>query len=87
MYADTISGVMPCQSATIGWKHHDGIDQNAIHARHAKKANFQHVDGSVGSYSPSEIARRYRFSYNTLGVDANSGYAPVTRYAYQVVIP
>ena len=82
-YADTISGVAQEQISNYFFTNDDKITDHAIHLRHGKKANVNHIDGSAGSYSALEIAARYRFYWNEQGLGTRSGYIPKTRYFYQ----
>ena len=80
-YADTIAGTGGAkQVMNFAFKNGNATTSNSIHLRHANKANVNHIDGSAGSYSAAEIARRYRFYYNEQGLGTNSGYSPNVRY-------
>lgn len=86
LYADSISGSgVNRQIAVFSWSYNQAATTNSIHLRHSKKANIQHADGSVGSYNAREIAKRYRFYYNSKGLDAASGYSPAVRYYFKVI--
>jgi len=87
-YADTINGDNKggFQIMNFSFTYNQSAQTNAIHLRHAKKANIEHIDGSVGTYGAQEITNRYRFYYNSQGIGTNSGYAPAVRYTYQVVV-
>ena len=77
-YADSISGSgggKQIANFDIAWQ--QTYQTNAIHLRHAKKANIEHIDGSVGSYGIADISKRYRFWFNTE--------RPALRYYYQVI--
>ena len=85
-YADTISGTGGAkQVMCFTFQNSNTSTSNSIHLRHANKANVNHIDGSAGSYSAAEIARRYRFYYNEQGLGTSSGHSPNVRYYYQVV--
>ena len=85
-YADTISGTGGAkQVMCFTVQDSNTATKNRIHLRHANKANVNHIDGSAGSYSAAEIARRYRFYYNSQGLGTSSGHSPNVRYYYQVV--
>jgi len=86
LYADTIAG-QPASTQMMNyfWQNTNSTTAHSIHLRHARKANIQHIDGSVGTYGAQDIAKRYRFFYNTVGPGANSGYSPNVRYYYQIV--
>ena len=85
-YADTISGTGgEKQTMCFSFQDNNKIESNGIHLRHANKANVNHIDGSAGTYSAAEIARRYRFYFNKLGLGTNSGHSPNVRYYYRVI--
>ena len=84
--ADTIAGTGGAkQVMCFSFQNSNTATSNSIHLRHANKANVNHIDGSAGTYSAAEIARRYRFYYNEQGLGTGSGYSPNVRYYYQVV--
>ncbi len=86
LYTDTISGATKNrQIAVYSWSYQQTASTHAIHMRHSRKANIQHADGSVGSYTAAEISKRYRFYYNSTGLDAASGYSPAVRYFYNIL--
>ena len=87
-YADTIAGTGGAkQVMNFAFKNGNATTSNAIHLRHANKANVNHIDGSAGTYSAAEIEQRYRFYYNDKGLGTNSGHAPTVRYYYQIIVP
>ena len=86
-YADTINGSGGGkQVMTFTFNNANTADKNSIHLRHARKANVNHFDGSVGSYGAAEIVKRYRFYFNDQGMGTNSGHHPNIRYYYRQVI-
>ena len=87
-YADTIAGTGGAkQVMNFAFKNGNATTSNAIHLRHANKANVNHIDGSAGTYSAAEIDQRYRFYYNDKGLGTNSGHSPTVRYYYQIIVP
>ena len=65
----------------------DRARSHGIHLRHARKANIEHIDGSVGTYNAIDIARRYRFYYNEGGLGTSSGFAPIAKYEARIAAP
>jgi len=87
-HADTIAGTgVERQMLNFSFTNTNAATSNAIHLRHSRKANVEHIDGSVGTYNAPEIASRYRLYYNKLGVGTNSGYSPNVRYHYGIIVP
>ena len=82
-YADTISGAAEEQISNYFYTNDEQITDHALHLRHGKKANVNHIDGSAGSYGALEIAVRYRFYFNSQGLGTQSGFIPKTRYFYR----
>lgn len=84
MYADTIAGSGKAkQIAIFQWENENTATTNALHLRHSKKANVQHLDGSVGSYNRQDIKNRYKFFAK--GYSGN-GYSPCVRYNYKEIV-
>ena len=88
-YADTITGSGEIRQIQNFFFNNESnrAGSHGIHLRHARKANVEHIDGSVGTYNATDIARRYRFYYNSVGLGSSSGYAPIAKYEYQVAAP
>ena len=85
LYADTIAGSGGArQIAVFEWQSDNSKDKNGLHLRHSKKANIQHLDGSVGAYNSYDIHTRYQLFANGVSGQGN-GYSPNVRYYYQVV--
>ena len=85
LYADTISGSGGArQIAVFEWQSDNSIDKNGLNLRHSKKANIQHLDGSVGTYNAYDIHARYQLFANGVSGHGN-GYSPNVRYYYRVV--
>lgn len=84
MYADSIAGTGGAkQLAVWAWESDNQAKTNAIHMRHGKRANIQHLDGSVGSYDRQAIKQRYKFFAKSTPTD---GYSPCVRYNYREVV-
>lgn len=88
-YSDSIAGTgeepKGRQMANWGWTYNQTANSNSIHLRHSKKANFSHMDGSVGTYGARDVAVRYRLYYNSEGLGKASGHSPAVRYMYRVI--